>query len=315
MLVSKPRSSTRVFKSGSQYRMNLSSIPAGSAAGPRFPALTIGGVRFDWRARTHVMGVINVTPDSFSGDGLSGDVAAAVDQARRFQDDGADIIDVGGESTRPASVYRDAAPVTADEELRRVLPVIEALAGKTTLPVSIDTRKASVARRAVQAGAAMVNDVSMLGDPMMASTVAALGVPIVISHTRTRAEYADVVSEVIEDLRTAATRATGAGIEPDRIIVDPGIGFGKSVEHSLEMLRQVNRLTELGFPVLIGTSRKSSIGAVLDLPPEDRLEGTAATVALAIQRGASIVRVHDVKAMVRVARMSDAIVRGWPVRV
>lgn len=295
--------------------MNPSSIPAGSAAGPKFPALTIGGVRFDWRIRTYVMGVINVTPDSFSGDGLGSDVAAAVDQARRFQDDGADLIDVGGESTRPASVYRGAAPVSAEDELQRVLPVIDALAGKTTLPISIDTRKAEVARRAVGAGAAMVNDVSMLGDPEMASVVAAMGVPIVISHTRARPEYSDVVGEVIEDLRAATTRATGAGVAPECIIVDPGIGFGKTVEHSLEMVRHVNRLTVLGFPVLIGTSRKSSIGAVLNLPPEDRLEGTAATVALAIQRGAAIVRVHDVKAMVRVARMSDAIVRGWPVQV
>ncbi|MBI2964711.1 MAG: dihydropteroate synthase, partial [Chloroflexi bacterium] len=218
---------------------------------------------------------------------------------------------VGGESTRPASVYVGAAPVTADEELRRVMPVLGRLVAGLKVPVSIDTRKARVARDAVQAGAAMVNDVSMLGDPDMAGTVAELDVPIVVSHTRQRAVYRDVVAEVLEDLRSAANRAKAEGVKPGKIIVDPGIGFGKTVLHSLEMLRGVFALKSLGYPVLIGTSRKSSIGAVLNLPADERVEGTAATVALAIQRGVDIVRVHDVKAMVRVARMSDAVVRGW----
>lgn len=273
--------------------------------------MTIGGRVFEWGSRTYVMGVVNLTPDSFSGDGLSYDVEAAVEQAMRFEAEGAGLIDIGGESTRPPSVYKGAATVTAEEELNRVMPVLDRLAGRLKVPVSIDTRKARVAREAVRAGAAMVNDVSMLGDPEMAVTVAEIQVPIVISHTRKRAEYRDVVAEVRADLRDAADRARDEGVSLGRIILDPGIGFGKTVVHSLEMMRGVGALKGLGYPVLIGTSRKSSIGAVLDLPASERLEGTAATVALAIERGADIVRVHDVKAMVRVARMSDAIVRGW----
>jgi dihydropteroate synthase len=273
--------------------------------------MVIGGRDFRWGVRTYVMGVVNVTPDSFSGDGIGHDFDAAVAQARRFAEEGADIVDVGGESTRPPSVYKGAAPITADEELGRVGPVLRRLAGKLDVPISIDTRKARVAREAIAMGAALVNDVSMLGDPEMAGTVAALGVPIVISHTRSRAEYADVVEEAAADLRAAADRAIKSGVSPERVIVDPGIGFGKTAEQSLEMLRGVGRLKDLGFPVLIGTSRKSSIGAVLDVPPDQRLEGTAATVALAIERGVDIVRVHDVTAMVRVARMADAVVRGW----
>jgi dihydropteroate synthase len=273
--------------------------------------MVIGGRDFRWGVRTYVMGVVNVTPDSFSGDGIGHDTAAAVAQALRFVEEGADIIDIGGESTRPPSVYKGAMPVTADEELARVGPVLERLAGKLEVPVSIDTRKARVAREAVAMGAALVNDVSMLGDPEMAATVAGLGVPVVISHTRPRPEYADVVEDVAAGLRAAADRAIKSGVGPERIIVDPGIGFGKTAGQSLEMLRGVGRLRELGYPILIGTSRKSSIGAVLNLPPDQRLEGTAATVALAVERGVDIVRVHDVKAMVRVALMADAVVRGW----
>lgn len=279
--------------------------------GPRVPTMTIGGREFEWGSRTYVMGVVNLTPDSFSGDGLSYDVEATVERALRFEADGADLIDIGGESTRPSSVYKGAAPVPADEELKRVMPALERLVGRLRVPISIDTRKAQVARAAVQAGAAMVNDVSMLSDPEMAPTLAELAVPIVISHTRGRAEYHDVVAEVLVDLRGAGHRAKAEGVNPGQIIVDPGIGFGKTVEHSLEMIRGVGMLKTLGYPVLIGTSRKSSIGAVLNLPAAERVEGTAATVALAIQRGVDIVRVHDVKAMVRVAKMSDAVVRGW----
>ncbi|MBI4218552.1 MAG: dihydropteroate synthase, partial [Chloroflexi bacterium] len=269
--------------------------------------MAIAGRRYEWGARTYVTGVVNVTPDSFSEDGTGEDVDAAEAQALRFESEGADFIDIGGESTRPPSVYPGARPVPPDEEIRRVLTVIERLARRLRVPISIDTRKAEVARAAVAAGAAFVNDVSMLGDPAMPGTVAELGVPVVVSHTRARAEYADVVREVVDDLRAAVRKAMDAGVGPERIIVDPGIGFGKTVEHSLEMVRSLSAVTELGFPVLIGTSRKSSIGAVLNLPPKERLGGTAATVALSIERGADIVRVHDVKEMVRVARMSDAI--------
>jgi dihydropteroate synthase len=262
------------------------------------------------------MGVLNVTPDSFSGDGLnSGHEAAleaAIEQALRFEREGAHILDIGGESTRPPGVYEGAGPVSEWEELARVLPVIEAVRAACSLPVSIDTRKAAVARAAVGAGAGLVNDVTMLGyDPGMIETIAALGTPVVISHFREKARYDDVVGEVITDLIVTASEAEKAGIKRDKIILDPGIGFGKTAAHSLEVLRHLGELTQLGFPTLVGTSRKSTIGAVLDLPVGDRVEGTAATVALAIASGADVVRVHDVKEMARVAKMSDAIVRGW----
>jgi len=275
--------------------------------------MRIGEREFAWGRRTYVMAVLNVTPDSFSGDGTGDDADEAVAQALRFEDEGADIVDVGGESTRPPRVYAGAAPVSQEEELRRVLPVIERLSGRLSAPMSIDTRKAGVAAAAVEAGAAMVNDVSMLThDREMPETVGRLGVPLVISHTRERAIYSDVVAEVIEDLGAAMKKARRGGVGRESLIVDPGIGFGKTAEQSLEVLRRLREMTALGRPLLLGTSRKSSIGAVLDLPVEDRLEGTAATVALSIANGADMVRVHDVREMARVARMSDAIVRGWP---
>ncbi len=253
------------------------------------------------------MGIINVTPDSFSGDGLGTDVEAAVAQALRFEDDGADILDVGGESTRPGH-----APVDADEELRRVIPLIERLAAAVSAPISVDTFKASVARRAIAAGATMVNDIwGLRRDPEMAGVVAEAGVPVVVMHNQEAPIYNDVIGDVMAGLRESLRLAEGAGIARERVIVDPGIGFAKRAEHSLELLRRLRELRALGCPILVGTSRKSSIGAVLGLPVEERLEGTAATVAIAIANGADIVRVHDVKAMVRVARMSDAIVRGW----
>lgn len=276
------------------------------------PHARIGSREFRWGKRTYVMGVLNVTPDSFSGDGVGSDPDRAVVQARSFESLGADIIDVGGESTRPPKVYPDAKPVPQDEELRRVLPVIQRVASEVDLPISIDTRKAEVARQAIEAGASMINDVTMLaGDPEMAAAAAQCNVPLVISHIRERARYADVVGEVITDLLRAVALAESAGVKREKIILDPGIGFGKTATHSLAVLRHLDELCQLGFPVLVGTSRKSFIGQVLDLPTDDRVEGTAATVALAISKGADIVRVHDVKQMVRVARMSDAIVRGW----
>ena len=270
-------------------------------------ALRIGSREFLWGERTYVMGIINVTPDSFSGDGLGTDVDAALAHALRFQDEGADILDVGGESTRPGH-----APVDEDEELRRVIPLIERLAGSATTPISVDTYKASVARRALAAGATMVNDIwGLRRDPEMAGVVAEAGVPVVVMHNQEAPIYKDVVADVMAILRESLRRAEAASIPREWVIVDPGIGFAKRPEHSLELLRRLGELRALGCPVLVGTSRKSSIGAVLGLPVEERLEGTAATVAIAIANGADIVRVHDVKAMVRVARMSDAIVRGW----
>ncbi|MDI7276419.1 MAG: dihydropteroate synthase [Anaerolineae bacterium] len=293
------------------------------------PPLTIGPLTCQWRTRTYVMGILNVTPDSFSGDGLLARaepgspalVEAALRLAQRMVEEGADILDVGGESTRPGS-----APLAADEEARRVVPVIERLARELTVAISVDTYKASVAAAALDAGAHMVNDVwALAADPELAPLVAARGVPVILMHNRSRLshaavdarlggryegmEYRDLLGEVIAELRARVERAVEAGVAPERIIVDPGIGFGKTVEQNLELLDRLGELRVLGRPLLIGTSRKSFTGYTLKLPPEQRLEGTAATVALAIDRGADVVRVHDVQAMVRVARMTDAVVR------
>lgn len=265
-----------------------------------------GPAELVWGERTYIMGVLNVTPDSFSGDGLGGDVEAALARARRLIDEGADIIDVGGESTRPS-----AAPLPAEEEMARVLPVIERLAAEVAVPISIDTYKYEVARRAVEAGAAMINDVwGLQRDVRLAELAAQEGIPLVLTANQRQVEYRDVVPEVIASLKGAIEVARGRGVAWGDIIVDPGIGFGKTVAGNLELIRRLGELRVLGRPILLGTSRKSVIGAVLDLPPEERLEGTAATVALGIAYGADIVRVHDVQAMARVARMSDAIVRG-----
>ena len=272
----------------------------------------IGGVRFVWGERTYVMGVINVTPDSFSNDGVGSDVETAVRLAAQFQEDGADIIDVGGESTRPPGIYGDSKPVSADEELGRVLPMIEAITRETDVPVSIDTYKAAVARAAIEAGASMINDVwALQRDPEMLRVAADADVPVVLMHNQVGTEYDDVVPDVIEGLQQRVDSALQGGAKRENIIVDPGMGFGKTAEQNLEVLRRLYEFQELGLPLLVGMSRKSTIGYVLDLPVEDRVEGTAATVALSIAGGADIVRVHDVKEMARVARMTDAVVHGW----
>lgn len=281
--------------------------------------MKIGQKNFTWGERTYVMGVVNVTPDSFSGDGAipqdAGDtlwVQAAVDQALRMEDEGADVIDIGGESTRPSAVYRGAQSVDADEECSRVLPVIEALRGRLSVPISVDTRKGDVALAAVKTGASLINDISMLGDPDMAPAAAKTESVLVISHIRAKAKYRDPVGDVATDLANAVAKAERAGVDRGRIVVDPGIGFGKKAVHSLAVLRGLRAIKEhLALPMLVGTSRKSFIGAVLDLPVDDRLEGTAATMALAVASGADMVRVHDVKEMARVVRMADAVVRGW----
>lgn len=271
-----------------------------------------------WGSRTYVVGILNVTPDSFSDDGIGGDIPRAVSQAVRFVAEGADILDIGGESTRPG-----ADTVSLQEELDRVLPVIEAVQRKVDVPLSIDTYKAAVAREAVRAGAAMVNDVWGLGgDPDMGATVAALDVPVVLMHNRRarsrqsalggyfgEASYGDVSEDVTSELGDVVARARSCGIAAENIIIDPGIGFGKTPQQNIALMRNLAALQRLGQPVLVGTSRKSFIGLTLDLPVEERLEGTAATVALAIAQGVDLVRVHDVGAMVRVCRMTDAIVR------
>jgi dihydropteroate synthase len=260
--------------------------------------------------RVHVMGIVNVTPDSFSDGGLFLDPGAAVEHGLRLAGEGADILDVGGESTRPG-----ARPVTDDAEVDRILPVVEALAAKSGVPVSIDTSKAAVARRALEAGAQIVNDVSAgRFEPHILGVAAARRAPVVLMHMlgepRTMQKgprYADVVGEITAFLADRAEAAVASGVPRDRIVVDPGFGFGKTREHNLVLLRRLRELRCLGFPILAGTSRKSFIGSTLDdLPVEDRLEGTAATVALAVANGAGIVRVHDVREMTRVVRMVEA---------
>ena len=286
----------------------MSSLPKISV-----PTLRIGERDFVWGERTYVMGVVNATPDSFSGDGVlptKGEVQQAIDQALRMRDEGADIIDVGGESTRPASIYPDAKPVEAENEIARVVPVIEGLIGRLGVPISIDTRKSAVAAAAVAAGAALVNDVSMLGDVEMPETLANSGVPIIVSHIRQSGHQVDVVDDVLGDLQLSIKELMSAGVERLNIVVDPGIGFAKSGAQSMELMRNISVLrAELARPVLVGTSRKSFIGAVTGESVDDRRFGTAATVALAVQGGADIVRVHDVREMVSVSKMSDALTR------
>ena len=269
--------------------------------------VTVCGDReFRWGERTFIMGVLNLTPDSFSGDGLGDDIAAALAQARRLVAEGADILDVGGESTRPQS-----SPVSAEEELARVIPVIEKLAGEVAVPISIDTYKPEVAMRALEAGARMINDIwGLRRNPYLAQLAAEWEVPLVIAANQRETTYDQIVPEVIASLSQGIELARDAGVVWENIIIDPGIGFGKTLEGNLELIRRLGELKALGRPILLGTSRKSMIGLVLNLPPEQRLEGTAATIALGIAGGADIVRVHDVLQMGRVARMTDAIIRG-----
>lgn len=277
--------------------------------------IRIGRRRFDWGARTYVMGILNVTPDSFSGDGLlagggSADerVERAVRAARTMAEAGADIVDVGGESTRPGH-----RPVEAGEEADRVLPIVAAIrAAIPNLPISIDTTKPSVAEAALAAGADLVNDVwGVAQDDSLARIAAARRAPIVLMHNRAEPRYDDLVAEVIADLAEAVERTVLAGVERDLILIDPGFGFGKTPLHNLEVLRNLSALRVLGRPILLGTSRKSTLGKVLDLPADERLEATLSTTALGIAAGVDIVRVHDVRQNVRVARMTDAVVRGW----
>ena len=303
-------------------------------------SLKVGGNIFDWGARTYVMGILNVTPDSFSGDGLlvphsasagatgskpaeTGEgVQAAIEQAQRFVGAGADILDVGGESTRPGS-----APLELDEERRRVLPVVEALVREfPEALISVDSYKAVIAHEALEAGAHIINDVwGLRADPKLRHVVAQAKCPVILMHNRSNpasvevraqlgnayigAEYGDLIGDVKRELMESVVLAREAGIRDDRIILDPGIGFGKKVEHNLALINRLDEIRDLGFPLLIGPSRKSFIGFTLDLPPEQRIEGTAATVAVGITRGADIVRVHDVEAMMRVVKMTDALVR------
>lgn len=278
-----------------------------------------------WGSRTFIMGIINVTPDSFSGDGLidkDNVKNAAVEKASFFIKDGVDILDIGGESTRPGADF-----VSEDEEISRVVPTIIAI--RTNYPhitISVDTYKANVAREAIKAGADWINDVwGLRADPKMGAVAAEFQVPVILMHNRLKpgsseieerlggryvgTEYDDLINDIRNELMESVSLARQNGIKDENVILDPGIGFGKTVSQNLELLDRLDDIKALGYPLLVGPSRKSFIGYTLDLPPEDRIEGTAAAVALAIDRGADIIRVHDVRYMTRVARMTDAIVR------
>jgi len=273
--------------------------------------LTIGGAPFHWGSRTYIMGVLNVTPDSFSDGGRFIEPGAAIEQALALVEQGADIIDIGGESTRPG-----ASKVTASQEKQRILPVIEAVAPRLrerNVPVSVDTYKAEVAAAAVEAGATIINDVWGLQHPGgdMAQVAAEYGVPVVVMHNKERAQYDDdLITSIRRFFDESVSRAINAGVPRDHIIFDPGFGFGKTLLHNLEITDRLAELRDLG-PILWGPSRKSTIGKILDLPTEERVEGTIAFCVMAIRAGADIVRVHDVKEVARAARIADAVCRGY----
>lgn len=289
-------------------------------------SLKIGSTVFEWGCQTYVMGIINATPDSFSGDGLVNDtgdwIARAVAQARQFVADGAHILDIGGESTRPG-----AAAVDARTERRRVVPVVKAVATALDVPISVDTYKAEVAAAALDAGAQLVNDVwGLQMDPDMAPLCAERNVPVVLMHNRSKprnvaqeaqlggryvgTEYEDLLGDITRELQSSIDSAKQAGIPDEHIIIDPGVGFGKTVAQNLTLVNRLDHFKALGYPLLLGTSNKSFIGYTLELPPDERIEGTAASIAVGIAHGADIVRVHQVRAMSRVVRVTDAIVRN-----
>ncbi len=280
---------------------------------------------FDWGARTYIMGILNVTPDSFSGDGMFAEpgeiIGRAVAQVEQFIADGADIIDIGGESTRPGSI-----PIHPSAEIQRVIPVIEAIRQISNVPISVDTYRAVVAEAALEAGANWVNDVwGLRMDPDLVQLVAQANCPIVIMHNRSKPKnvaqeerlggryvgvaYKNLIQDIQRELEESIDFALAQGVHDEQIIIDPGIGFGKTVDQNLQLLNDLDRFLDMGYPILVGPSRKSFIGYTLDLPPEERVEGTAAAVAIAIDRGVDIIRVHDVRQMARVARMVDSIVR------
>ncbi len=267
----------------------------------------VGNRVFELGRRTYLMGILNVTPDSFSDGGLFNLVDKAVDHAYQMAEEGADIIDIGGESTRPGHQR-----VPFEEELERVMPVINALKkdGSFKLPLSIDTYKAKVAEAALDAGVEMLNDVwGLKADPDLALVASRFGVPVCLMHNRNNTEYEDLISEILADLEESASLALKAGIGCEKIIIDPGIGFGKNLSQNLEVMLYLKDFRNLGYPLLLGTSRKSMIGKILDLPVEERVEGTAATVAYGISAGADFIRVHDIKEMKRVIDMTDAMIR------
>lgn len=262
------------------------------------------GLTLELGRRTLIMGILNVTPDSFSDGGRFDNVQSAVERAKQMAEEGADIIDIGGESTRPGH-----EGVSLDEELRRVVPVVQAVREAVKLPISVDTYKAETARQALEAGAHIVNDVwGFKKDPAMAAVAADYGCPVLLMHNRAARDYSDFVPDVLNDLMASVKRARAAGVAEDLIWLDPGVGFAKDFDENLEIMGRLDEIVRLGYPVLLGTSRKSFIRRTLDVPVDEAVEGTAATVALGIAQGCQLVRVHDVKQMKRVAAMTDAIV-------
>ncbi len=265
--------------------------------------LRIGGDVFARSGHTYIMGILNVTPDSFSDGGRYDSVNEALKHARQMVMEGADIIDIGGESTRPGHV-----PISDEEEIERIVPVIEAIKRHLDVPVSVDTYKPAVARAAIEAGADMVNDIwGLKKDPEMAKVIADTGVVCCLMHNRETADYEDLIPDCIADLNETLRIAESAGIDKDKIILDPGIGFGKTYAHNLLVLKHLNEFHKLGCPILLGTSRKSVIGLTLDLPADERLEGTLATTVMGVMAGMSFVRVHDVAANERAITMTEAI--------
>lgn len=265
--------------------------------------LPAGPYSLDYRNKTLIMGILNVTPDSFSDGGKYSHFENAAAHAKQMAADGADLLDIGGESTRPGHVR-----ISDQEEIQRVVPVIAALAKEISVPISIDTYKSRVAKSAVDAGALIINDVwGAKADPEIADVAAETGVPIILMHNRNNRNYAHFIRDVLNDLYESITIAKKAGVLDEQIILDPGIGFAKDLAQNLEMMRNLDTLVSLGYPVLLGTSKKSMIGKVLDLPVEERTEGTAATVCFGIQQGCQMIRIHDVKEMARTAKMMDAL--------
>jgi len=275
----------------------------------RFPPIATNSGTLEWNERTQIMAIINLTPDSFSGDGIDGQVELAVQRALQAEADGATILDLGAESTRPGHHQ-----ITASEEIERLLPALKAIRAASTLPISVDTSKAMVARVALEEGADIINDVrGFMSDPGIADVAALELVPVILMHDLAPEPGVDIVASILRELSRRIDHAIAKGVAYDNIVIDPGFGFGKDWRQNLELLRRLNELQALGRPILVGLSRKRTIGAVLGTPEDDRVEGTAATTVMAIERGADIVRVHDVLANARAAQMTDAVVRNPPI--
>jgi dihydropteroate synthase len=261
-----------------------------------------GKYTLDYGGKTQIMGILNTTPDSFSDGGKYVDIDTAIFHAKEMIKNGADIIDIGGESTRPGFV-----PVSVEQEIERTIPVIRKLAKEIDVPISIDTYKAEVAKQAVEAGATIINDIwGAKADPDMANVAAKYDVPIILMHNRHNCDYDQLIPDMIVDLMESVKLVKDAGVKDEKIILDPGVGFAKTMEGNLLVMRHLESFVQLGYPVLLGTSRKSFIGHVLDLPPIERLEGTGATICLGIEKGCNIIRIHDVLEMSRMAKMMDA---------